>query len=187
MKCARCGFALTFDTNGEGRVVEACTRCVDREGCRRCVECGLRVTGKYKRCPVCWLERRRELSRRYEDLHRETRRRADRARRRRWSPEKRRTRALQQKRWRVTHPKNVALCKRKGRLLGTSGYRSREAYLEAQRQQNRRRAEQKRIWMHRYRVYRDGKVPRCRVCGEPVPWHGRGRPRARCTEHRSAA
>jgi hypothetical protein len=103
-------------------------------------------------------------------------------RRRYWKkPGLRERRCLQKKRWRERNLAKVKLQKRAGRLAGTWGYRSREAFLEAMRKQNQKRADHHREWARNNQqvYYKHGKklYPHCAKCGGVIAWDRRGRPK----------
>lgn len=84
--------------------------------------------------------------------------------------------------WRDRNGLKLLQYSRKGRLDGTWGYRSREAYLDAMKKQN---AKPHRVLRHRQwskdhqRVYSPHNRPKCKKCGRIIAWDGRGRPRER--------
>ena len=75
--------------------------------------------------------------------------------------------------------------KRKGRLDGTQGYLSREAYLASMKRRNRKRRKRSRAWAHEHQTKYAGSglKPTCATCGVDMLYNGRGRPRKRCPAH----
>lgn len=73
---------------------------------------------------------------------------------------------------------------RKGRLNGTQGYRTREAYLAATRVTYRKRRKQQLAYARERNLRASTRsAGSCATCGVEIPYGGQGRPRKRCTLH----
>jgi hypothetical protein len=178
-RCPLDGYALQFSTNGNGELVESCTACTRRRA-HLCMDCGLPTIGRAWRCEFHWQEAKRASGRKHDLSNRRKRRAA--ARRAYWKVPGRREKACERKKdWRKKNPLKAAMHKRTGRLNGTWGYRSREAFLEAMGKQNARRRERKQDWAknNQSTYFKDGKpiYPRCAKCGGIIKWDRRGRPK----------
>lgn len=105
------------------------------------------------------------------------------------SPRLRAKKLAVKKAWRDKNPRRLMSYKRKGRLAGTQGYRSREVYLEKMRAINVRRAKEHRAWARDNQTMKGrGVTPTCDKCGEPVAYSGIGRVplHPQCRKQRSA-
>jgi len=180
--CELDGVALAITIGSYGQTVVRCPGC-ERRRAHRCMDCGAPTEGKAWRCAAHIKARKTMQLRRSETRHKTERRKAERKRYRKMTPEQRAHRAEVKKAWRQRNKWACKLLKRKGRLDGTQGYTTREKYLAAQAAQNARRAVKKREQMrelHRQRsVWRD-KEPTCKECGTVIAWNRLGRPRLRC-------
>jgi hypothetical protein len=181
-RCEIDGYQLEVSISRLGQTVVRCTAC-ERRRSQRCQDCAQPVEGKAWRCPPCKVRAHQRTSRLHDRRNREERRRRERQRMRARPPEVKARRNAQKRAWREANKLKVKLQKRKGRLDGTHGYRSREAYLAAQAKQNARRVDRKRELMRELArersPYRDH-GPTCRQCGVDIPWNRRSRPRLDC-------
>jgi hypothetical protein len=178
-RCPRCDGQLRFDTIA-GRLVPVCLRC-ERRDRGECVDCGFPkgAVGRRYRCDRCHRIARLAGYRRYDLRHREERRAAYKVYYRRTRPQQ----LARKKVWRDNNQAKVKLYKRRGRLNGTWGYPSREAYLAGMRQQNEKRREYCREVARRryYKLHPVRPDPHCRVCGARLSWQPRhGRPPSVC-------
>lgn len=207
--CATHGAILTFETVN-GRLLERCHQC-ERFAARHCIECGTDIAqrgAQAKRCLSCYRLRRQFANnatrartcllpackaavaigskRRYccDKCSRLARNALDRQRWKQNAPF--RTKRLAKKtKWRQTDQGRAShyRSKRKGRLDGTWGYPSREAYLAAQREHNAdpERLHKRRQWAHdRQTKYGSHTLPTCATCGTVIKWNGVGLPRKYC-------
>ncbi len=174
-RCPIDGYALLQDGG--------CGACTLRKA-KRCMDCGEPVVGKSWRCQA-HKKTAKELQH-----HSYLMRKGDaevKARRRElyWRPEneeRRKQRAQEKKEWRRKNQLRVALHKRRGRLDGTQGYKTRAAYLKAQRRHNRKRRESKRADARRryYEAHPERPKPICVKCSTDIPYDGSGRPPKYC-------
>lgn len=191
--------AIEFST-ADGLLVECCVKC-DRRAARRCIDCaGAPRTPLAHRCTPCnraHANRRQcatrartcrnpecgapvELGskRQYCRQRCKTRKKyLDFAKRMKRDRKYRRRKLASKRAWRKANPMVMAMHKRTGRLNGTWGYRTREAFLAAQEEQNLRpgRGEKKRAWAREHQTMKGrGELPRCRNCGTPVEYSGLG-------------
>ena len=200
---------LSFATNGRGDVTAWCEKC-ERQAAGRCIDCGAPRLDVSKwdnlRCRTCYRERENNIigrkrartcrgpgcdapvtPRSKRQYCSDKCQRAKKAKQRRdkiaSSPalqERERRRKIA---WRKSPNgrRSYVRHKRKGRLDGTQGYPTREAYLAAMKQQNAKRIEAHRAWARdNQRRYSEENPPRCATCNDVVPWNGRGRPRKYC-------
>lgn len=174
-RCPIDGYPVDIATDGAGNVVVKCEAC-RRRGARRCMECGQPVVGRSWRCETHKLMAQKEASRISGIRNRDERNAAYRRRYRNLSPEDRRRQCDRKAGWRRRNPMKVAMEKRRSRLKGTSGYRTREKYLEYQQRYNDNRAEAKREYMKTKAVW-FGRKPHCAKCGGVIAWDRRGRPK----------
>jgi hypothetical protein len=159
-----------------GRVTFACPGCTRRRA-KQCMDCRAPVSGKSWRCQPCKAKRVKHNAKVFDKRHREERRAAERKRYRKLTAAERAAHLARKKAWREANKVRVKLQKRKGRLSGTWGYRSRDEYLAYQNAYNAERAEAKRQYMRaRYTPV----TPLCADCQQPVGYRPPGRPKKRC-------
>lgn len=192
---------LEWDTH-DGRAFSSCVKC-GRHARRECIDCGRSHGGLTHQRQRCWVCARRK---RYDDNNRRRARECrnpeclamvtpgtkqqfcshkcrNRLKTIRFQKKMDRNPTLKakvlgrKKRWRDRNPKMLMAYKRKGRLDGTWGYRSREAYLAAMKAQNLKPSRASRGDSER--IYGPNNRPRCEVCRRVIAWSGMGRPRKR--------
>lgn len=182
---ARCQIDGALIQVGIGPLGETVFRCVacERRRARQCQDCAQPVKGRSWRCEPCKRLAAQHATRRSERRNRDARLAAARRRYASLPPEVRREKLDRKKAWRETNLIKVMRQKRRARLKGTGGYRTREAYLAAMRHQNERRRDRKRELMRALcqerSPYRD-REPCCRECGATIAWSRIGRPRLKC-------
>lgn len=180
--CELDGVRLEVSIGNYGQTIVRCPGC-ERRRAHRCMECGAAVQGKAWRCAAHIKARRQLMTKRCEVRHRAERRKAERKRYAKMTPEQRARRSEVKRAWRKANKTHLRMAKRKGRLDGTFGYSSREKYLAAQAYQNSKRVERKREQMRelgRQRSPWRDKEPTCKECGVVIEWNRLGRPRLRC-------
>lgn len=174
-----------------GKVVDHCAWCARRRA-GVCRDCGRRVEGtigKAIRCAEHKRSHRQALERRrMADPDNRAHKNAGWRRRYHETDYGNRKRAASRA-WRQRMTKEQRRAKHRRFLLSEGP--AREHYLETQRRHNRNpmRIQKKREHARRryYEAHPVRPDPKCLVCGAPIAWTGKGRPRLRCDEHVSAA
>ncbi len=210
-RCPKHGTRLLLEVDAIGQLVSHCTAC-QRRRAHQCIDCGRQLATQAHRCPSCMKTHKNALANRTrarycrncggpvkpgskrqyccDDCFRTAKNR--RYVERYHKPENAEKVEARNARKRTWFRTTAGILSRhrsqaKGRISGTWGYPTREAYLAAMAEQNARphRVERHREWAHlnQTRYAGTGEVPRCATCGCEVPWDGRGRPRKYCPPH----
>lgn len=151
-----------------------------------CIDCGGAVVGRAWRCEEHATAAQARAITEYAARNRELLRQKSRDRVRGYTPEERRAANDKKRQWRQGHRKTVLMNKRKYRLMGRpSGYSTREKYLAYHRAYREAHREERRqlATAQYYREHPERPDPKCRVCGGPVLYNGKFRPRSYCPSH----
>lgn len=196
---------VEISTDGHGNMVERLVcGCEERRRAGICLDCPKPVEGRIGvalRCAECKRKAQREYSRRYRERHpdrirkiydrtnTERRTEAGRARRRIYEKEHRKRPDVNARRKERRRQRGVERPDLKREQHKRYKARHPERVKAQQDAANRRRAAEKREYMHLYctKYVGEGMKPKCRTCGGAVEWNGSGRPHLDCLECRSAA
>lgn len=197
---------VEFTTDGTGRTVQQPLPCgcEERKRAGICQDCPSPVegaAGRALRCGPCKKKARSVYSRRWRENHPEQARERDqRSNAQRRTPEGRARRRERERKYRKKPEVRARILAQRRRRAVKNPHRKAEyarrykakhpeRVKEQQDRANAKRREAAREYMHRYatKYVGEGKTPKCRQCGDDVPWSGVGRPRLDCPACRGEA